>query len=79
MAVFLGSVKRKKVKAPKYNYGDMLYSYQNPDKPGRVYRIVISDDPEYQHKYKLTLKDKDGYTYSSNFINENSLSKRKKK
>jgi hypothetical protein len=79
MAVFLGSVKGKKVKAPKYTYGDMLYSYQNPNKPGRVFRIVISDDPEYQHKYKLTLKDKDGYTYSSNFINENSLSKRKKK
>lgn len=78
--VMIGAVKSsKKIKPPKYTYGDMLYSYQNPTKPGKVFRIIISDDPEYPHKYKLTLKDKDGFTYSSNMINEKSLFKTKRK
>jgi hypothetical protein len=79
MTVLIGAIKSKKIKDPKYTYGDMLYSYQNPDKPGRVFRIIKTNDSEYQHKYQLVLKDKDGYTYSSNMISENSLSKRKKK
>jgi hypothetical protein len=77
--VMIGAVKSsKKVKPPKYTYGDKLYTYQDPNKPGVVFRIYPSDDPRYAHKYKLTLKGKDGYTYSSNFINETSLFKTKK-
>ena len=77
--VLIGAVKAKKIKPPKYTYGDMLYSYQNEDRPGKVFRIMKSDDPEFQHKYQLVLTRKDGGTYSSNHINESSLSKRKKK
>ena len=75
----IGAVKAKKIKAPKYTYGDMVYGWENPDKPGKIFRIILSDDPEIDHKYKLTLKDKDGYTYSSKPVSEKYLTKRKKK
>ena len=77
--VMIGAVKAKKIKAPKYTYGDMVYGWENPDKPGKIFRIILSDDPEIDHKYKLTLKDKDGYTYSSKPVSEKYLTKRKKK
>jgi len=77
--VMIGAVKAKKIKPPKYTYGDMVYGWENPDKPGKIFRIMISDDPEIDHKYKLTLKDKKGFTYSSEPVSEKYLSNRKKK
>ena len=76
--VLIGAVKAKKIKAPKFTYGDMVYGWENPDKPGKIFRIILTDDPEIDHKYKLTLKDKDGYTYSSKPVSERYLTKRKK-
>lgn len=67
----------KKVKPLKFKHGDMLYSYLNPTVPYPVTYISPSNDPEYQHKYKLSLRDKDGYSYSSHFINEASLKRTK--
>ena len=67
----IGAVKAKKIKAPKYTYGDMVYGWENPDKPGKIFRIILSDDPEIDHKYKLTLKDKDGYTVIFSAIDMN--------
>ena len=77
MAVLLGGVKKNK--APKYTYGNMLYSYLNPTKAGRVFKVIKSNDPSIDHMYQLTLKDKDGLTYSSKVINEKSLYKTKRK
>jgi hypothetical protein len=70
----MGAPKNKKVK---YKYDDLVYSYQNPSSPGYVRFIKESDDPDFDHKYKLVLYDNDGYSYSSNWINEKSLSKKK--
>ena len=67
----------KKSKPLKYKMGDMVYSYQNPTVARPVNKIIRSDDPEYDHKYILSLKDKDGYSHSSKHINEKSLRKRK--
>jgi len=78
--VLIGAVKSgKKIKAPKFTYGDMVYGWENPDKPGKVFRIILTDDPEVDHKYRLTLKDKNGFTYSSKPVSEKYLTKRKKK
>jgi len=68
----------KKIKPPKYKRGDLVYSYQNPTVKRPVSHVFPSDDPEYSHKYKLALQDKDGYSYSSKYLNEESLSRRKK-
>lgn len=74
--MFIGAVKTKK---PKYEIGEMVYSYQNPDKKARINFIRLSDDSKYDHKYRLTLPGEDGYNKNSNWINESSLYLRKKK
>jgi hypothetical protein len=66
-----------RIKAPKFKYDDKVYSYQNPTSPGYIRFIRKSEDPNYSNKYKLVLYDDNGYSYSSNWINEESLSKRK--
>ncbi len=58
---------------PKYKIGDMVYSYQNPEKKMPVSFIRKADTP-YSHAYKLNLKTDDGYSRSSKWINEESLS-----
>ena len=65
-----------KTKKPKFKIGDKAYSYQNPRTPGVVNRIRISNDPKYDHAYRLTLKTKTE-TKNSNWINEKSLRKTK--
>jgi LEA14-like dessication related protein/DNA-directed RNA polymerase subunit H (RpoH/RPB5) len=72
-----GRMKMKKTKTPKFRYDDKVYSYQNPTSPGYIRFIRKSEDPNYSNKYKLVLYDDNGYSYSSNWINEESLSKRK--
>lgn len=66
----------KKTKKPKYKMGDMVYSYLNKTKKYPVNYISLSYDPDYNHKYKLAFRDKDGYSYSSKYIDEKSLSKK---
>ncbi len=63
---------------PKYKVGDMVYSYLNPTVKRRVSHIH-ENEAGYPNKYKLSLRDKDGYSYSSHWIDEQSLSKRKKR
>ena len=63
---------------PKYKVGDMVYSWQNPTVKRRVSHIR-EQDPPYQHQYKVSLRDKDGYSYSSKWMGENSLSRTKKR
>jgi LEA14-like dessication related protein len=72
----IGSPKNNKVK---FKYDDKVYSYQNPSIAGYVRFIKESSNPDYDHQYKLALFDDNGYSYSSNWINEKSLSKRKLK
>jgi LEA14-like dessication related protein len=72
----IGSPKNNKVK---FKYDDKVYSYQNPLTAGYVRFIKESSNPDYDHQYKLALFDDNGYSYSSNWINEKSLSKRKLK
>ena len=69
--------KPKKVKKPKFKRGDMVYSYQNKTKKEPIEFISLSVDPNYEHRYKLSLHDNEGYSRSSNWINESSLSKKK--
>jgi len=64
---------------PKYKAGDMVYSWVNPTKKARVSHIRKSDDCEYPHAYKLALKDKDGFSHSSKWINETTIRKTKRK
>lgn len=62
----------------KYKVGDMVYSYQNPTVKRRVSHRR-KGAPGYPNAYKLSLRDRDGYSYSSKWINEGSLSKRRKR
>jgi hypothetical protein len=68
--------KGKKVKKAKFKRGDMVYSYQNKKKKEPISHVSLSDDPEYDHRYKLALHDDQGYSRSSNWINEKSLSRK---
>lgn len=61
----------------KYKIGDMVYSYQNPTVKRRVSHARPGLDEGDPNRYKLALKDRDGYSYSSKWINEGSLSRRK--
>lgn len=69
----------KKVKPPKYKMGDEVYSYQNPTVKRKINRINKALEADDVNRYRLTLYDKDGYPKNSNWINEKSLSKRRKK
>lgn len=71
-------VKKAKVKKPKYKVGDEVYSWQNPTVKRKINRINLSDDGNYQHRYRLTFYDKDGYPTNSKWMGESSLYKRKK-
>ncbi len=61
---------------PRYKINDMVYSYQNPTVKRRVSHFR-EGMPGYSHSYKLALRDREGYSYSSNWINESSLHKRR--
>lgn len=69
--------KMKKLNLPKYKVGQRFFSYLNPTVKRGITKVYPSDDPKYEHTYKLSLRDKDGYSYSSKYINESSLSKKK--
>ena len=62
----------------KYNIGELVYSYQNPTKKFSVSMFREGKDG-FPNKYKLSLRDKDGFSKSSNWIDEKSLYKTKKK
>lgn len=70
-------MKTKKRAKMKYKVGDMVYSYVNPTVKRRVSHARADPDPGYPNRYKLALVDRDGYGYSSKWINEGSLSRRK--
>ena len=57
---------------PLYKIGDLVFSYQNRDKPEPIRAVRLSDDPVYSHAYKLTLHNDNG-SYSSKWIDEPSL------
>lgn len=69
----------RKIKKPKYKVGDEVYSYQNPTVKRPITMIREPKEPGFDPAYKLSLKTKDGYTRSSNWINESSLYKRRRK
>ncbi len=65
----------KKVKNPKYKLRQKVYSWQNPDVKREISHINKSDNALYSHRYKVSLRDKDGYSHSSKWMGEDSLSK----
>ena len=77
--VFIGGIGAVKAKKPKYKIGQMVYSYQNRNKKARINFIRISEDSQFDHKYRLTLPGEDGYNKNSNWINESSLYLTKRK
>ena len=62
----------------KYHIGELVYSYQNPTQKFGV-SIIREGKDGFPNKYKLSLRDKDGFSKSSNWIDEKSLYKTKKK
>ena len=65
-------------KKSKYRIGEKVYSYQNPTVARKIDRIRYAEKgTPFQNAYRLILKDSRGYNKNSNWINENSLSKRK--
>ena len=63
-------------KKAKYKIGEKVYSYLNPTSPGRINRISYEKKgTPYQNRYRLTLKS----GRNSKWINETSLSKRRKR
>ncbi len=75
--VYLREGREKKTLAPKYQVNDMVYSWQNPSVRRRVSHVQKGEDG-YPNKYKVCLYDKEGYTYSSKWMNESSLSYRRR-
>ncbi len=66
----------------KFKVGDMVYSWQNPNYKARVSFVRdngVEDNTDYGFSYKVTLKDREGYTHSSKWMDEDSLYKYKKK
>lgn len=63
-----------KAKKVKYKVGQLVYSYQNKTKKYPIIHIYKSENPRYDHKYKLQLPDG-----SSNWIDESSIYLTKKK
>ena len=66
------SIKMRSPKPLKYKIGDMVYSYQNPNIKRPIARIYPSENPLYDHRYQLALKDR-----RSKWIDERSLRKTK--
>lgn len=64
------------VKASKYKVGEKVYSYQNPYNPAEVSFIKFPESGYGAIKYKLAIYTPEGYSYSSNWIDEGSLSKK---
>jgi hypothetical protein len=60
----------------KYKVGDMVYTYLNPTVKRRISH-TRQNDPGYPNVYKLALFDREGFSYSSHWVNEESISKRK--
>ena len=72
------NVRPSGVPIPRFDVDDMVYSWQNPTVRRSVTKIQESREPGYQHKYKVSLRDQDGYSYSSKWMNESSLSRRRR-
>lgn len=66
-----------RIPKPKYNVGDMVYSYQNPDVKRRVSHVFPSTELGYPHSYKVALIDGEGYSRSSNYMGEDGMCKRR--
>ena len=66
---------------PKFKVGDMVYSWQNPDVKRRVSFVREADenDPMDSHKYIVSLRDENGYSYSSKWMGEKSMRRTKKR
>lgn len=62
---------------PKYKVGDMVYSYLNPTVKRRISHVFPAQEKGFKANYKIALIDKDGYSYSSKYIGEGSISKKK--
>lgn len=69
----------------KFDVGDMVYSWQNKDYPARVafkrFDMWLPTGQKHENDawhYKVTLVDKEGYTRSSKWMGEDSLSFEKK-
>ena len=58
----------------KFKVGDMVYSWQNPTVKRRISH-TRQQPWGFVPKYKVSLRDKDGYSYSSKWIDETSVSK----
>ncbi len=73
--------KSKTIPAPKYNIGDMVYSYRNPTIPFPIQRISESNEAGYDHNYVVRVRKtgfevkKDGESSFDFWILEPSLSK----
>lgn len=66
------------IKKPKFKTGDMVYSWQNPTYKARVSHINPATEYGYNHQYKVSLRDKEGYSHSSKWMGEPSLHKTRK-
>ena len=64
---------------PKYKLGEKVYSWQNPTVKREIRQFREGHKDDCIHRYRLRLHRKDGTTYNSKWLNESSLSKRRKK
>ena len=66
------SLKKRPPKPIKYKIGDMVYSYQNPTVKRPIISIYPSENPLYDHKYRVQLKER-----RSKWMDERSMRKTK--
>lgn len=67
---------KRKTEKTKFKVGDMVYTYINPNIKARISHFRKGEDG-YPNAYKLAIYDEDGYSHSSKWVDEQSVSKKR--
>lgn len=69
----------KKIQKPRYKEGEFVYSKLNPTEKRQILEIKQFKSPGVKPKYRLILSDAKGHPKKSAWIEESTLSRRKKR
>ncbi|MNJ84823.1 hypothetical protein D3C87_22830 [compost metagenome] len=69
----------KKVNKPRYKVGEFVYSKLNPTEKRQINEVKQFKTPGVKPKYRLILCDPKGHPKRSGWIEESTLSRRKKR
>lgn len=69
----------KKLRKPRYKVGEFVYSKLNPTEKRQINEVKQFKTPGVKPKYRLILCDPKGHPKRSGWIEESTLSRRKKR